>query len=211
MNFKIMVIFFLLVLSIQSKSEEVYINYDNLYNFKKIKNNNHLYLKKIKDIEKVDTITYYLDSSDDNKDNLFNSFFIFAEKIGLSNGAVYLPTKKNKWKYNRISNYEYLEKSNCKNKNIFIGDTFIVFEIRKTGSCFSVPISEKQYLLPILAIITKNIENFKSLKKESNYLVLRDAMKKDLKELGVPVANISVFNIFIDYIRSIFKTANKKS
>lgn len=211
MNLKIMVMFFLLVSSGQLKSEDIFINYDELYSLKKDINNNYLYLKGFKDIEKVDTITYYLDSSIDNKDNLFNSFFMFAEKIGLSNGAVYLPTKKDKWKYNKITNYEYLEKSNCKNKNIFIGDTFIVFEIRKTGLCFSVPISEKQYLLPTLAIVTKNIKNLKNLKKESNSLVLYDAMKKDLKELGVPVENISVFVIFIDYLKSIFKTVNKKS
>ena len=125
-----------------------------------------LYIKTEKDIDNLDTVTYYISKEAIDR-RMIDSFFVFSDKIGKKNGAIILPLSEENDKYlkNKTKKqpdiFSLTSKSKCNFS--YFKESHIIFEDRLQSRCFYFKTGEDNgWLLETLNTIYQNTNNAQS-------------------------------------------------
>ena len=155
------------------------------------------------EIKKLSTMTYYITKETHSDDYIIESFEAFADKIGMSNGAVFMSLNEHISYRNKSMNLDYVNISTCK-KSIFNKENVIIFENRISHKCLFFPISKNIKLITVLSIIMNNIDKFKNLKNSANLLKFENAIREDMRKLKIPQENIGLMESLISFVKDVF-------
>lgn len=202
MKVKYLLVFFCIFFSNVVLSDEPdYLNYVHDYSDEDdgVVDNLYIYKARKEEYKSLDSITYYISDTDFSENGVSGDFLKFAEMIGLKNGAVYLSLTKSVSGKNQSSNFEYLDLSSCSMR--YFQNNSIVFESIETKQCVRLPVSDTNYLSPMLVVIKRNLDDIENIDKKADIIKFYDALKADLKRLDIPEENIGLVEAVLNIVR----------
>ncbi len=127
-----------------------------------------LYIKSEKDIDNLETVTYFISNTAIERP-IIDSFFFFSEEVGSKNGAIILSVESKNKKHIKQKSHKEMpntfsitSKSTC-DFSLFSNDDRIIFEDRTSSECFYFKInSDNSWLIQTLNTIYKNTNNTKN-------------------------------------------------
>lgn len=167
-----------------------------------------LYITEADDIDSLNSVTYFISKKEIER-IIIDTFRVFSDEIGYTNGAVIVPMSeatKNKLEDEQIiQDNTFLIKSKSKCNFSFSQKDFLIFEDRTTNECFYfITEDDMNWLIEILGTIYQNTDNLKHTKD------LPSIQKKSIENLLLNGVNIdtSIVNNenknlilrFVDYL-----------
>jgi len=152
-------------------------------------NIDYLYISNPKQIDNLDTVTYFFSYLKVDQ-RIFEVFYRFSEEMGKSHGGIILtPTDDN---YHVYLKKMLVCKPPTENKL-----PTIFFEDRNLKKCFEFPVTDERIFFDILSYINEHIDTYKFIKKSSIHNNF-----KEYKEFQI---NKIIIYEFIDYLINLIK------
>jgi hypothetical protein len=157
----------------------------------------YLYISHLNDINKMDTMTYYI-ANNDNKRILANKIIKnFSKLIGRKNGFIFIERSINKKYINTVKIFK------CDISNFQLNNEIIIFENRLKNNCIIFKISDSNdiaNLNNILLLLLKNINNYKEIEKENIKIRIYELLYTNFNEYHIYQNNKEIIKDFIDFL-----------